>query len=430
MIRTRLRSPLANSLVVGVAVQGLNAASGVLLARALGPHDRGIVAAVILWPALVVTVGYFGISESLTYYAARGVEPGRLIGTAVALCVAQSVVLTAVAAGVVLFALRHDGSHAVVLGLRYLVYVPLFLVGDYAIRTLQGLARFGIFNILRLLVPAVTTAGIVILYVAGRVSEGTAIIPSLCSYALLAGIGAAALAKRPRSRVEWDAGLARSAVMYAARSHIANLASLANQRLDQVVIALFLTPAQLGLYVVAVTLTSGAPIIAASIAAIVLPTVASLANPVDRRVAASRYVRLTVVGTLVVTVPLLVLAPRVIALFFGHGFVAVANVNRILLVGAAFLALGQTLRALLLALGRPLDVGKAELLALLVTLPGLAALLPLLALEGAAITSVVAYAVSVSWSIRRVAIALGVTPFEILVPRHKAVPASARVPAQ
>ena len=64
------------------------------------------------------------------------------------------------------------------------------------------------------------------------------------------------------------------------------------------------------------------------------------------------------------------------------------------------------LEAVLRAVGTTLDAGFAELMALGATVPGLAILLPLIGLTGAAIASLVAYAISMTWMSRRVSRAL------------------------
>jgi len=86
----------------------------------------------------------------------------------------------------------------------------------------------------------------------------------------------------------------------------------------------------------------------------------------------------------------------------------------VLLLAAVALSTGRVLGALLRAVSRPLDAGIAELVALGATVLGLAVLLPLLGLMGAALTSLAAYLLSTGWMVARLARALRVSPAAFL----------------
>ena len=60
-----------------VLLQVLNAVSGIELARGLGLHNRGALAAAVLWPTVAGSLGTLGIEESITYHIARQAQdPG------------------------------------------------------------------------------------------------------------------------------------------------------------------------------------------------------------------------------------------------------------------------------------------------------------------------------------------------------------------
>jgi Na+-driven multidrug efflux pump len=90
------------------------------------------------------------------------------------------------------------------------------------------------------------------------------------------------------------------------------------------------------------------------------------------------------------------------------------------LVGAG-IALGasRTLEAVLRGLGRPFQAGLAEIIALAVTVGGLAALVPWLGVKGAAVTSLAAYAVSAIVMLALAARALDVRALSLLVPTRE-----------
>jgi O-antigen/teichoic acid export membrane protein len=195
---------------------------------------------------------------------------------------------------------------------------------------------------------------------------------------------------------------------------MSNVSSLFNERLDQLLISVFLAPVQLGLYVVAVTLTAVTGLIGQSVALIALPSVAAEDWAATRAAMVRRYIRLTILGATVLTVPMMVLTPTLIDIFFGHAFAPAVTVTRVLLLAAVVLTTTRLVQSILKATGRPLDAGVSEAVALGVTLASLAVLLPWLGILGAGIASLLAYAVSAAWTASRAARALGLSSVRFL----------------
>ena len=200
-----------------------------------------------------------------------------------------------------------------------------------------------------------------------------------------------------------------------------------NERLDQLVISAVLAPARLGLYVVAVTLTSLISLVGSSVALVALPVLARLRSAPKQLAPARRLIVLTLGLSTLVAVPMIVLTPQLLDFFFGQSFRAATSPTRILLVAAVLLSTSRALGAILKALGRPLQAGLADGIALGVTVVALAALLPLFGLVGAAVASLLAYGVSLTWMIDRTARALSVRPWRLFLPEgvaHGAAPAT------
>jgi O-antigen/teichoic acid export membrane protein len=167
--------------------------------------------------------------------------------------------------------------------------------------------------------------------------------------------------------------------------------------------------------------------VGSSVSLVALPFIARL-DRADRRFdVARRLVLITVGAALAVTIPMVLFAPDLLLVFFGKSYVPATNVARVLLVAGVILSTNRTLGAILKGLGRPLDAGMAEFVALGFTVVALAALLPTLGLMGAAVASVVAYGVSLSWMFRRVARALDVPVSELARLRRNDLSALRRV---
>jgi O-antigen/teichoic acid export membrane protein len=199
------------------------------------------------------------------------------------------------------------------------------------------------------------------------------------------------------------------------RSHSSFTASLLNQRLGQLVVSIFLSASDLGLYVVAVTFTSMTFIVGGSFAYATLPNVASLPEGEARTKLARQLVSLTLLLAALLSLPMFVFAPQLISLFFGSEFSAAGDITRILLIGTIALSTNRALEAVLRAGGRPLSAGMAELFALCATVAGTAILLPLFELNGAAIASSIAYITATVWMTRKATRMLGVPARRLLI---------------
>lgn len=411
-----LRGAVAGSFATSGAIQAMNVITGVVLARSLGPSGRGELAAILLWPGVFVILGSLGVGDSIAYHTARGLAPIRtVVGTAAAFWAIQSAAVVAIGAALIPLLLDHYGRHATYVALIYLGYAPLFLAIAYVMSVLQGMRRFGAFQALRGGLIVVTVVGLVLLASLSRLSIGTAVAVYLGAYAVVCAAAFVLLRGVCKQRPVFDRGLARTLFGFAVRSHTSNTASLFNERLDQLVISVFLAPVQLGLYVTAVTLTSLTSLVGQSVAMIALPVVAAEQPGAARAEKVRRYVCLTILGASALTLPMIVLTPKVIGVFFGHDFAPAATVTRVLLIAAVVLTTTRLVQSLLKAAGRPLDAGISEFVALAATVASLAIFLPWLGILGAGVASLLAYSVSAAWTAKRAATVLGLSSVRVLV---------------
>src|SRR5207302_62439 len=81
----------AVTLGANLVISLMNAATGILLARLLGPAGRGQLQAVQLWGLLLGTIAALGIPEAVVYLVARARdETGRIVASTMALGLASA----------------------------------------------------------------------------------------------------------------------------------------------------------------------------------------------------------------------------------------------------------------------------------------------------------------------------------------------------
>jgi O-antigen/teichoic acid export membrane protein len=422
-LRAQASGAATSSLVATALIQVLNVVTGIILARTLGPSGRGELAAVILWPTLLWTVGNLGVVDAVTFHSARRTGPRRsIVSASLALALVQSVILIAIGLVLVPLVLARQEASVVRDCLIFLASVPTSLVTLYLGSVLNGTHRYVAFNVVRATVFVGNAAGLVALAIASELTVTSAMYAYLASQVLTVLIAAIFVlpSTGPPSRPERP--LAREMLAYGWRVQLSTISNLLNERVDQLVISIVLAPASLGLYVVAWTMTGLSYMIGYSVTFAALPRVAQAESAQERRARAHRYVFLTLAATVVVTIPVLLLTPEILRIAFGSDFVQATGVTRVLLVGSIALGTGRVLEAVLKGVNRPLHAGLSEGAGLAVTAVGLAALLPTLGLMGAAITSLVAYSVTAWIALLLTNRALGTTGAELLGPKWRRRP--------
>jgi O-antigen/teichoic acid export membrane protein len=419
---TRVRSsPLGLSFASSFGIQSTTVISGIVLAHTLGPTGRGQLAAAILWPSVLTAVGSLGLTEAATYYSAQGRYDARtVLGSSLLVAAAQAVALTGIGVLVIPLALGSKPDAVIHDSLLYLVYVPFHLTTIYAMGILNGIHRFRAFQTLRLLYVIASTLTLVPLAALGLLTPRSVIVVYLLASTATAIATGIAVARARIGAPLVDRRCLRSLFSYGLKSHTSGVPSLLNERLDQLLISIFLSSSRLGLYVVAVTLTSITGFITSSLTVVALPAIARVEDERERVLAAARYLRIALGLGALVTVPLLVFTRPIIELLFGRDFAAATAVTRILLLAGIFLALGRVLGSILKALNKPLQAGYAELLALATTFAALAALLPAFGIVGAGIASLIAYAVGAAANLRWASRALNASPMRLLFATDRA----------
>jgi O-antigen/teichoic acid export membrane protein len=408
--------PLLLSFAVSGAIQLMNVATGTILARHLGPGSRGELAAVILWPTMLAALGSLGVAEALTYHLARASHPpGRLIRSGLGLCLIQSLVLVTIGFLVVPRVLAGYGPRIISLTCLYLLFVPLNLTTMCLMAALNGLRRYARYQWLRLFNIGVTVLGIAYLALTGQLTVRSVTLVYLLAWSLSAASAVQLLRLRFNS-VRADRVPYGQLLSFGLKSHSGSISFVLNESLDKLLMSIVLAPANLGLYVVAVTLTSVTSLVGSSAAGVTLPLIASMENDHGRGEKARHLVTVTLVVSIVVTIPFIVFLPVVVDIAFGPRFAGSVGPGRILLVATIFQSVNRVLTTVLRAIGRPLDAGIGESIALAVTVIGLVVLLGRLALAGAAVTSLAAYLVSMIWMIRRAGRVLHLPAMAILVP--------------
>jgi O-antigen/teichoic acid export membrane protein len=374
-------------------LQLLGAVTGIVLARALGPEERGDLAAVVVWPTVLVFVGGVGLAEAAMYFGAT--QPGQVRGLSRELLrfgLIQGAGLAVITACLIYpltfgYAAPWDSWWTTSMTLYY----PLYFLAVYPMCLANGLGHHRLFHFWRTVPGLVLVATFAGLASAGALTKESAVI----AYLVAQGIAAAAawLLLRPVQssiRTVDEAVSRRELLSYGWRSGTATAASTLNERLDQLAIAAFLAPVALGYYTIAWTITSLSSLASSAVTLAGIPSLASLDDDV-RRQASRRLLQISIALALLVATPLFIMAPPLIELLFGPEFRPAVTPARILILASVVLSVNKALGTVLRGTGRPADVAAGETLGLVITAGALTVMVPVWGITGAATASSVAY---------------------------------------
>jgi O-antigen/teichoic acid export membrane protein len=378
---------------IGFWFQAVLVVTGVLSARMLGVEDRGLYALLWLFALSIGSLGTLGIPLAVTFHIARtpGVTRGILRTvrpTLWAQCgsvlVVQAVVLAAFLPG--------RSAQTVTSGLITLAWPLALIIQQYGLAVLQGQSRFAAFNLLRAAPMTLYLLLIVGIYLGGDgdlVWLTAAIVGSFVAGTVLTVV---VTARHLPAETPGDPPGRRTLLRFGLRALFGSVSPVETLQVDQLFVGLVLSPASLGLYVVAAAFTNLPRFVALGIGSVAYPRVAEVADPVLARHRRWRYVLLTVAvcGTLIVLLEALV--GRLVPFFFGQSFADAVPVAELLLIGSFFLCTRRVLSDGLRGEDDPAAGSIAEVASWLWALPALVVFERLWGLNGVAIAVSSSYA--------------------------------------
>jgi O-antigen/teichoic acid export membrane protein len=409
--RRRLGEVAGGITAANFAVSATAMVTGPLQARALEPAGRGELAAVLVTLSLVPLLADLGLSTFVTREAARGRPLSELIGSVVSLSVGMGV-LVGLAGPLIAHAVaggRHTVDLLIIVGLATM---PLTL-GFNALNNINwALQRWRIWLWVRM-VPAF--GGLIVtvtLFVADRLTVTTAALTSV-ALSLLASLPLLSIL-REAGRPQWNGALAKAGLKFGARAWVSSIANLSNARLDQLLMARLVSAPQLGLYAVAVNTTALQTGLSTGLVSAIFPRIAT-----GDAALAMRATRVTLLITAATGAVIAAVVGVILGVVFGDEFTAAATMARILLAAAVPAAGFIVLATALTASGHPGVAARAQLIGLVITVPGLLLLLGPLGAEGAAVVSLGAYSAAFAFALWRATEFLGGRKRDYLLPHRE-----------
>jgi O-antigen/teichoic acid export membrane protein len=382
---------VAGTAGLNLLTTALGSAGGIFLARALGPANRGDLAIILQWPALLGSLASFGTTQATCYWISKEKKDApAIIGTAAAVALVTGVVVAVVGLALAPLIAR---STQVERGLVVLfVLSPAFIGGGVWMSSLQAL-DIKRWNLSRAVQPLAYFAALLSLWLLGELTLTTA-VASVAGALLLQTVYAWTQAPRAvGASLQWRAAELRRLYGYGWKVWLSSAPQMVNVRVDLLVLSVVggVSAAEIGNYAVAASLSWLALPMSIAFGSVAFPRIAAAAPG-----AAARIERISIGGAALAagfTVSALAVgAPFVIPRLFGAGFQDAVVALWILAPGTICLAVNRVVADLLQGRGRPLRTSACEGVGAIATVILIALLIPPFGIRGAAAASSVAYA--------------------------------------
>jgi len=377
---------------------GIGVFTSIIMARALGPEGRGILALSFLLPGTLSVFLNLGVAPANVYHiSTKQYSAGTVIYSCLFIWVAIGLIGTGIGICIVAFGADSFFPGVPVYYLYIaLVTLPIGLLNAYLVSILQGQQRFREYNIATLALPVLELILILILVWWLELGVKGAVAVSIISSSCATGIAIALLWKFLRTRDENNLKSCISeSFRYGLKSHLSNIMAFINYRADTFLVNFFLNPVATGIYTIAVHLAEKLWILSQGVSTVLLPKIGELNQDANMQTELTTFVARWV---FIVTFPAAVIGwicmPFAINLMYGKAFIDSASPFRVLLIGIVLGASSRVFANALAAMGRPELNFYASILIVTINIVFNIILIPKIGIVGAAVATTIAYSVN------------------------------------
>jgi O-antigen/teichoic acid export membrane protein len=368
--------------------------NAIILARCLGPQNKGIVAMALLVPNMLVLFLSTGMNLACVYYV--GSEKMD-VATVSAHCVAYTLAVSVFCAAVMIPIIAAGWLGRLLPGLPVHLLllsslaVPLGLLHILFSGILQGLRRIPTVNAVTFVQSVLLLSFDLVFLVWLKMGAAGAILANLGGIAVALIVFVACLSREGAAFApRWRGVVLRPMIGYGLRGHIGNLLHFFNYRLDIFVVNYYLTPGDVGIYTISVRLAELLWMFPRSAAFVIFPKAAAT-NPQAMNVFTPKVFRLTAVLSILCAAGLIVAGRPLIRVFFSRAFIDAYLPMVALLPGTALLGSTKILTSDIAGRGFPqfnsISAGCAVVLTVALDLW----FIPRYGILGASVASSVAY---------------------------------------
>jgi O-antigen/teichoic acid export membrane protein len=323
-----------------VAMTALGLVNGIITARWLGPTARGQFQLLTLLPVMLSNFVKLGIPQASVYYMRRR---GASASDVASNSIWFALVMGGAAVGVcwiwrdaLLAKFLKETPESLLL--PSLALIPFVLLQFYLLGVAQAEERFREYNVRQVVPTLLGLVGLTITLVILHMGLVGAVIVQVAIQVFMTLWMTWRVHRESPLRLAWNGGLARGMLSFGSKSYVQTLAQTLHFRVDQFICAYFLTPADVGLYAIAVNFATLLLRIPEASGTVMYPRLAGSADR-DAHAATTRICRHTLFVLGIGVAAFAIVGPIAIPLVYGHRYDGAVKPLLILLPGLFVMAL-------------------------------------------------------------------------------------------
>lgn len=387
---------LKDVLSVGISkvlIIGFGLATSIIIARTLGPEKNGIIAALMVYPSLFMSVGSLGIRQSTTYFLGKKIFSEKAIKTAITQIWMLSSFISIIACFFLMTQFSKTGDD-LTLVLLALMPIPFSLFNTFNSGIFLGKNEIGVFNKINWipsLVIFLLTIVLVLIFSFDIKGYMLAMLggPIFIFIVLLLKnkfIEAFSL----HFNLEIIKKMLSLGLVYAAALFIINL----NYRVDVILLDNLSKPYEIGIYTKGAAITQYLWQIPMLLSTIVFARSAVSKNDLQYSIKVAQLLRVSFIVIGLGSLILWIFSDWIIVGMFGEKFKGSITVLNYLLPGVILLTIFKVMNMDLAGKGKPWISMKAMVPALIVNVVLNIIWIPVMGAKGAALASTISYSVA------------------------------------
>ncbi|MFV8465644.1 oligosaccharide flippase family protein [Flavobacterium sp. LB1P62] len=362
-----MKKIIFSNIVYSLLIVFFGLAGSILISRSLGPSQRGEIAAIILWPTLLLYLGSFGTYQAVIYHFSKSNRKIENIwGSCLVITILNSIISIIVGIILIFLSLKLLSIEYKWYSFYLLLFLPLNIITQFISSILQAKSLFKEYNFTRLFTPLFYLIGILVLYFFKYLTVINIIILQIILIVLQFIVFGALYNKRVGSitNFKYHKKTIKIIYNYGYKVWLGDLSQGLNVKMDQILISGMLLSKDLGIYVVATSIANFTTIIPNAYKTVFLPLISSTKLMVEKLKLTNKVLFNFLWINLGVTIACLIINPYIIPILFGDEFNEAVLISYILLIGFLFFNFKIVLASIMQGVGKPLFVSYSEIFGL------------------------------------------------------------------
>ena len=410
---------IAQTAIASLTIQALNLASGILIARVMGPNGRGALSATIMWPQFLASGLSAGIPiASLHWLKRRPQASSSLVGAALLLSLILGIVASGMGFLIIPYSLHTYPAAEIQFARRSVLITPLAMLAVTIVYLVRAAGAFRELNIFRCISPLSVVAVLFFETAEHRLTFSNAALAYLLAGTPVTIWIASWVWRHFTPTLNNFLGSSKLLLSYGVRAWGGEVMSTIANQVDRVFIVAMIDPHAMGLYVVAQSAVGILAILPGAVVPVLQPKSTGHVTE-DISDLTGQAARMTFFLMCLGSLPLWFFGAPLINVVYGVKFTASAALLPFLLVEAILDGVTSVLAQAFLASGAPGAVTLLQGSGLLASVPLLYWLTPRFGGRGAACALMIATIIRFLLMLLSFRIRLAVSPPRMMIRREE-----------